>query len=154
MFLIRVQFATFATAIKLYITVGAGYSTEKSSFGYGPNEADQEQVQLPLQFTVLHLHLDKLVSQSCKHHELSTCCRALITSLLIEKRNVPGCATPNPGGHSVCFKQNSSSRYLPSMHSQTRSCVLVHSCLTYCSSLQTALQYWHSSLLFQSSAQY
>lgn len=40
MFLIRVQFATFATAIKLYITVGAGYSTEKCFFGYSPNNAD------------------------------------------------------------------------------------------------------------------
>lgn len=39
MFLIRVQFATFAPAIKLYITVEAGYSTEKCSIGYSPNDA-------------------------------------------------------------------------------------------------------------------
>lgn len=40
MFLIRVQFATFATAIKLHITAGATYSSEKPSFGYSPNAAD------------------------------------------------------------------------------------------------------------------
>lgn len=43
MFLIRVQFATFATAIKLYITAGAGYSTRKPSFGYSPNDADENR---------------------------------------------------------------------------------------------------------------
>lgn len=62
MFLIRAQFATFATAIKLYITAGTGYSTEKPSIGYGPKWCRLEQVQLAWQFTVLQFHLDKPLS--------------------------------------------------------------------------------------------
>lgn len=58
---------------------------------------------------------------------------------------LPSTAAPEPGGQGVCGTQNSTTRWKPVMHSQIRSCVLLHSLRTTCLSLQTEVQCWQLS---------